>query len=83
MGVCPLIVINIDKAKAIAHDYRRAARVEEFAPFDQIIAAQIPGADFAAAEANRQAIREKYAAIQAGIDAASDVDGLKTALEAI
>lgn len=75
-----MITVNIDKAKGIAHDIRREKRAEEFAPLDKIIAAQIPGTDFVAAEAERQAIRDKYAAIQQQIDAAGDVDALKAAL---
>lgn len=75
-----MIVINIDKAKAIGHDMRRAARAQEFAPYDEAIAKQIPGqAD--GAEAARQAIREKYAAIQTAIDAAATPDEIKAALE--
>ena len=74
-----MITINIDKAKAIAHDKRRAAREAEFKPYDDAIAKQIPGqAD--GAEAQRQAIREKYAAIQQSIDAATTPDEIKTAL---
>jgi len=73
------IVINIDKAKTIAHDMRRAARSEEFKPYDDAIAKQIPG-QAEGAEAARQAIREKYAAIQTAIDAAADVEAIKTAL---
>jgi hypothetical protein len=75
-----IITINLDKAKAIGHDKRRAARTEAFAPFDEIIAKQIPGADAAEAEANRQTIREKYTDIQLAIDAASDPDAIKLAL---
>ncbi len=52
-----MIVINLDKAKVIGHDMRRAARAEEFAPYDKIIAAQIPGQSAADAEAVRAAIR--------------------------
>ena len=73
-----MITINIDKAKAIVHDRRRAARSEEFAPLD--IKATIPS-EAAAAEAARQAVREKYAAIQADIDAAPGVPELKTIVE--
>ncbi len=68
------IVIDINKAKAIAHNARRAARAAEFAPLD--IKATIPS-EAAAAEAARQAIRDKYAAIQADIDAAPGVPELK------
>jgi len=75
-----MITINIDKAKAIAHDIRREARAEEFKPLDEIIAKQIPGASAQEAEAARQAIRDKYVAIQADIDAAATVEDLKAAL---
>lgn len=71
------IVINIDKAKAIGHDMRRAARSAEFAPLD--VKATIPS-EAAAAEAARQAIRGKYAAVQVAIDAASTPDEIKEAL---
>ena len=73
------IVIDITKAKTIAHDMRRAARAAEFAPYDEAIAKQIPG-QMEGAEAARQAIRDKYVGIQADIDAAADVDGIKAAL---
>ena len=75
-----MIRINIDKAKAVAHDMRRAKRAEEFAPHDEVIAKRIPGTAEADAEAARQAIREKYAAIQAEIDTASTPDEIKAAL---
>lgn len=67
------ISINIDKAKAIAHDKRRAARAAEFAPLD--IKATIPS-EATAAEAARQAVRDKYAVIQNDIDSAPGVDEL-------
>lgn len=73
------LVIDLTKAKAIGHDMRRAARSEEFKPYDEAIAKQIPGAADGA-EAERQKIREKYAAIQADIDAAETPDEIKTAL---
>jgi len=73
-----MIKINVDKAKAIGHDMRRAARAEEFKPYDEAIAKQIPGTD--GAEEARQAIREKYAAVQADIDAAETPDEIKAAL---
>ena len=74
-----MITINIDKAKTIAHDIRRAARSEEFKPYDDAIAKQIPG-QMEGAEAARQAIRDKYAAMQTAIDAASTVDEIKAAM---
>jgi hypothetical protein len=74
-----MITINITKAKNIAHDMRRAARAEEFKPFDEAIAKQIPG-QVDGAEAARQVIRDKYAAIQTQIDAAATPDEIKAAL---
>lgn len=68
------IVINLDKAKAVVHDKRRAARAAEFAPLD--IKATIPS-EAAAAEAARQAIRDKYAAMQTQMDAAQTPEQLK------
>ncbi len=72
-----MITINIDKAKIIAHDIRRAARAEEFAPLD--IKATIPS-EAEAAEAARQAVRDKYAAIQQSIESASTPEEIKAAL---
>jgi len=75
-----MITINLDKAKVIAHDRRRAARAEEFKPYDDVIMKQIPGKDAQAAEAARQVIRDKYAALQAAMDATTTVDQLKELL---
>ena len=75
------LVIDLTKAKNIGHDMRRVARSEEFKPYDEAIAKQIPG-QVDGAEAARQAIREKYAAIQTQIDAATTTDEIKAALEA-
>jgi len=72
-----MITVNIDKAKSIAHDIRRVARAEEFAPLD--VKATIPS-EAATAEDARQAVREKYAVMQAAIDAASTTDEIKAAL---
>lgn len=74
------ILINIQKAKGIGHDLRREARAKEFAPYDEIVSKQIPGNSVADAEAARQAIREKYAAMQSQIDAALTPDEIKQAL---
>lgn len=65
---------NLTKCKAISHDKRRAKRAAEFAPLDA--AATIP-ARAAQAEADRQAIRDKYAAIQIEIDACATPAALK------
>lgn len=75
-----MITINMDKAKAIAHDKRREVRAAEFAPLD--IQATIP-AKAAEAEAARQEIREKYEEIQNKIDAATSVETLKSILDQI
>jgi hypothetical protein len=80
MGVPSMIIINIDKAKAIGHEMRRAARTEEFKPFDEAIAKQIPG-QIDGAEAARQAIRDKYAAIQEAVNSATTPEEIKAALE--
>ena len=72
-----MITINVDKAKAIAHDKRRLARSAEFAPLD--IKATIPS-EATAAEAARQVVRDKYAAMQVAIDAATTLDGIKAAM---
>jgi len=72
-----MIVINIDKAKGIAHDIRRAKRSEEFAPLD--VKATIPS-EAVAAEAARQDIRDKYAAMQTQIDLAATPEEIKEAL---
>ena len=68
-----MITINFDKAKSITHDIRRSERAAEFAPLD--IKATIPS-EAVAAENSRQAIREKYAAIQNSIDSAQDINTL-------
>lgn len=76
-----MITININKAKLIAHDIRRASRSEEFKPLDELIMKQIPNTDVAAVEAERQAIRDKYAEMQVAIDAAIAVEEIKQVLE--
>jgi hypothetical protein len=75
-----MISIDMTKAKDIAHEKRRAARAEEFKPYDEVIMKQIPGVDAQQAEAARQAIREKYASLQAQMDAAQTADELKALL---
>jgi hypothetical protein len=81
IGMDGCVEHDLDQCRAIGHDKRRAARTEAFAPFDEIIAKQIPGADAAEAEAARQSIRDKYAEVQVAIDAAADPDAIKAALE--
>tara|TARA_R110000868_G_scaffold386880_1_gene655319 strand:+ start:832 stop:1053 length:222 start_codon:yes stop_codon:yes gene_type:complete len=72
-----VITININKAKSIAHDARRIARTLEFAPLD--IQVTIPS-EAIAAEAARQAVRDKYAIMQIAIDAATTTDEIKAAM---
>jgi len=72
-----MITVNLEKAKGIAHDKRRAARSAEFAPLD--IKATIPS-EATAAEAERQVIRDKYAQMQQKMNAASSVEDLKKLL---
>jgi hypothetical protein len=68
-----MIVVNIDKAKNIAHEVRRAKRAEEFAPLD--VQATVPHLA-AEAEAKRQEVRDKYSVIQNQIDSTSDMNQL-------
>lgn len=72
-----MIIVNLDKAKQIAHEKRRNERAKEFAPLD--VKATIPS-EAASSEAARQAVREKYASMQAKIDAANSVDELKSVM---
>jgi len=68
-----MITVNLNKAKAIAHDKRRAARSEEFKPLD--VEVTIPAKE-QQAEAARETVRQKYAVIQTQIDAAQNVTEL-------
>ena len=80
LGDC-CIEHDLDKCKALGHDMRRQLRAEEFKPYDNIIALQIPDADAVKAEEARQEIRDKYAAIQDAIDGAATPEDIKAALE--
>jgi hypothetical protein len=75
-----MITINIDKAKAIAHDKRRQARSAEFAPLD--IKATIPS-EAVAAETARALIRTKYAEMQSEIDGATRINELTSIVTAL
>jgi hypothetical protein len=75
-----MIIIDIDKAKEIAHEKRREARAEEFKPHDEVIMKQIPGNNMVQAEAARQAIREKYEELQTQMNEAQTVEELKELL---
>jgi hypothetical protein len=76
------IEIDLNRAKAIGHDLRRANRNAEFAPHDKAISLQIPGVQRDAAEAARAAIRARYVIIESAIDAATTTDEIKEALNA-
>jgi hypothetical protein len=76
-----MIRINLDRAKLIAHDVRRAERAREFEPHDRVIALQIPGQDHNAAEAARAEIRARYDVFQQQIDDATSADELKAIIE--
>ena len=82
MGNC-CIDHDLGKCKEIGHAKRRQLRAKEFAPYDEVIAKQIPGVDAAEAEAARQAIRDKYSAVQDAIDVAATPDEIKQALEVV
>ena len=56
-------------------------RSNEFAPLDDIIMKKIPGNDLVAVEAQRQAIRDKYAQMQIEIDNAVDIEELTSIIE--
>lgn len=75
------IILNINKAKAIAHTIRRNNREQAFAPFDEIIMKQIPGVSAVQAESERQAIRDADAAKQVGIDAATTLTQIQTLIK--
>lgn len=75
-----IITVSIQKAKDWAHEQRRSMRDKEFAPLDAIIAKQIPGTDAQLVEAQRQAVRDKYAVMQTEIDASETLEQIKTAL---
>lgn len=77
------IGINLDKAKAIAHDIRRQRRAEEFEPLDRAIAARIPGMEPDVIEEKRQAVRKRYAKIQEVIEAAETPEEIKAAIEEV
>ena len=75
-----MIIIDLTKAKEIAHEKRRKARAEEFKPHDEVIMKQIPGNDLVQAESARQAIREKYDELQTQMNEAQTVEELKELL---
>jgi SepF-like predicted cell division protein (DUF552 family) len=77
-----MIKIDLTKAKAIAHKFRRMTREDDFLPHDELLMKKIPGVDLEEVEAARQAIRDKYAVIQSEIDAAQTAEELSEMLRA-
>lgn len=78
------IKVNIEKAQEIAHEVRREKRAEEFKPLDEAITINIANPDkVAEVEAERQAIRDKYAEIQINIDSSTTTDELKAIIESL
>ncbi len=77
-----MISVNLDKAKAIAHEKRRLRREHLFAPHDSVIAKQIPGNDMSSAENARAAIRAADASYQSQIDQAINTEQIKGVLVA-
>ena len=65
--------------REVAHAIRREFRAQEFAPLDAQVT--IPG-KAAQIEALRQAVRDKYAALQQQIDEAATPEAAKAALVA-
>ena len=75
-----MISINIEKAKEIAHEKRRAVRSEKFKPLD--VEATIP-ALATEAEAKRQVIREEDNTIQNTIESAVEADEIVAVIKSL
>lgn len=75
-----MIKINLEKAKEISHEVRRAKRNEDFKPLD--VQATIP-ALAVEAEAKRQAIRDEDNKRQDAINKASDEKALKEIVDVL
>ena len=72
-----MIQIDLDKAKCIAHEFRRNQRADLFKPLD----AETTVPHLAEqAEAKRAEIRARFEKYQDDIDAATCVDSLKAAM---
>ena len=72
-----MINVNLDKAKDIAHAFRRNQRAELFKPLD--VEVTIPHLA-EQAETKRSEIRDRFAKYQDNIDKASCVVSLKAAI---
>ena len=73
------ITVNLQAAKSIAHEMRRARRAVEFLPHDDVIAKRIPEKEHDA-EVERVKIREKYALMQDAIDGATTAEAISAAV---
>lgn len=71
---------DLTAAVEIAHEKRRIARSQEFAPLD--MEATIPS-KAAKAEEKRQAVRDKYERLQSDIDTVTDVDVLRDVVKGL
>lgn len=78
-----MITINLDKARGIAHDRRRAARAVAFEPHDERIRLALPGDDLRVLDGPRHKIREADAAVQTKIDKAKNVAALSALVGAL
>lgn len=74
------VMVDLPKARIIAHDKRRIARDKEMEPLDR--KATIPS-EAAAAEATRVTIRTKYDDMQIAIDNALNEAELKASIQEI
>lgn len=72
-----MIIVDLNKAKGIAHNFRRAQRAELFKPLD--VEVTVPHLA-EQAEAKRAEIRERFEKYQQDIDAATCPDSLKQAM---
>lgn len=72
-----MIQIDLDKAKEISHDKRRAKRADLFKQLDIEATVPVLAEQAEQAEVKRQIIRDEFAVIQTEIDDAESVDQLK------
>ena len=66
------VVVDLERARAIAHEKRRAKRDAEFVPLDREFTYQPE-----VAEPKRQTVRDDNASLQTNIDAATTVEELE------
>ena len=71
---------DLERARVIAHEYRRLSRDEEMKPFD--LQVTIPGKQDMA-EASRANLRLQYADIQTKIDEANSVEELESLVKSL